>query len=143
MEKIKYIKPKETDGNYVMNFKQIGKGVALSIAICIALLLLSAVLFTYTSMSLSFVSLISNTVFYAGALFSGLISGYGLRANGWLHGIISGGIFVFVILLISFFAEITDAKFVFPFLKIILSVVLGGIGGIVGVNIYPQKNNRR
>ena len=143
MEKIKYIKSKDNDGNSRLNLRKIGKGVALSTTVCIVLLLVAAVLLTYTNMSISIANLISNSVFYIGAFLSGVISSYGLKADGWLHGIISGTIYFLIIWMAAFLANVTDEQLVFQFLKIVLSVVSGATGGIAGVNIRPKKNSRR
>lgn len=139
MKKIKYIKSNDVEIKSGFDLIQITKGVLIASIISLCLLLLAAIMLTYTDVSLLSSKLISNIIFYVGALLSGLIAGYGLKFNGWSHGLISGGLYVCIILAINLLLNFNEIASSIPILKIILSCVLGCSGGVLGVNIPGRR----
>lgn len=142
LKKIKYIKSTDNENNSEFNFKQILKGVLISAFISICFLVVAAIVLTYTNISLGLAEILSSIVFYIGALLCGLIAGLGAKYNGWIHGLIAGIMYVCLILLVSISVNIKDGGFAFPFLKIIVSCILGCVGGITGVNVPIRKVKR-
>ena len=138
MDKIKYFKQKDVTRNINLNLKQITKGVICSTVVSIVLLLVAAILLTYTNASISFVKLFSNIIFYIGAMLSGIICSINIKSNGWLHGLIAGGAYVFLIFFVGLCVNMSEFSFKF-ILKLLLSLLFGGAGGVVGVNVRVSK----
>ncbi len=139
MDKIKYFGPKDINGNSKIDFKQILRGIVWSATLCIILLLISAVVLTYTNVSISLAGVLSNIIFYIGAISSGMLSSSKIKSNGWLHGLISGGVYACVIFFVTFLVNISEIKLNLLLLKLLASLFLGGVGGIVGVNVFSKK----
>ena len=142
MEKIKYIKPREVSEGSKLNFKQIIRGVVLATVFAIICLLISAFVFTYTNISMSFVKAVSNFIFYASAFAGGLIAGFNQKSFGWLHGMLAGIIYLLMIFSICVLSDISVVKMQLPLIKFVFSAILSGVGGIVGVNIKIKKKRR-
>ena len=143
MEKIKYFKSKNQSENTKPDIKRIIKGVILAFVFTIIFLVLFSVIFTYTDISLSVAGMVGSTIFYAGATVSGIVSSFNLKSRGWLHGVIAGCIYVCAIWIVNLLAGMPGTKVVFPLMKIIVSALLGSIGGIIGVNLHFNSKGRR
>lgn len=143
MKKIKYFKAKNPNENAKADIKKITRGVIFALIFTIMLLALFSVVFTYTDMKLSMADLIGSTIFYFGAITSGIVSSYNLKYRGWLHGGIAGCIYVCIIWIINILSGLSGTKVVFPLVKIILSSLLGSVGGIIGVNLKFKEKRRR
>ena len=84
------------------------------------------------------VTMFSSVALCVGAYFGGLLAAKRRRKNGLLMGVLCGLFMFFVILIISTCFIRTIASFS-PSFKLVLTILSGGIGGIVGVN---SKNSR-
>lgn len=143
MEKIKYFKAKESVEGTKIDLKQILKGVVCATVIALICLIVAAIMFTYTNISMSFVKIISNVIFYAGVFVGGVIASFKKKSCGWLHGAIAGLIYTLLIWVIRILSDVSGVQIQLPFVKIIFGIVLGALGGIVGVNIKTKSNKRR
>lgn len=139
MDKIKYFKQKDVTGNTNPDFKQVIKGVIWSTTASVLLLIITAIVLTYTNVSISFVKLFSNVIFYIGAMLSGIISSIKIKSNGWLHGIIAGGVYAFLLFFVGFCVNVSGVRIKSLLVKFLLSLFFGGTGGIVGVNVRVSK----
>ena len=101
MEKIKYIKVKDKASNSKIDFRQILKGVVLAAVLAIVLLVIGAMVFTYTDISMTFVNSTAGVVFYVCAFIGGMIGSMKLKVYGWMHGLLSGFIYAIIIFVIN------------------------------------------
>lgn len=110
------------------------KSLAYSYLATLLAVLLYNVLLTFTSMS-------GNTITMAASFITTLASAYGgfyasvkIKEKGLIYGMLVGLLYITVMLLVVFLAN--DAfKFEMNMVyKMLLTVVSGGIGGILGVN---------
>ena len=143
MGKIKYFSVKDSGADFKINLIHILKGVVVSTALAIFLLLVAALLFTYTDISMTFVKNVGNIVFYTAAFISGIAGSYKLKSFGWLHGLLAGIIYSLVVFTVGLLSEVKNTTVHFPAIKILLSTLIGGVGGISGVNLNFSKNKRR
>ena len=72
---------------------------------------------------------------YAAVVLGAFLTGHRLKTRGWLGGIISAVVFgVFLLILAKIFGQAISFKL--SFVKMIILVLLGLVGGILGVNLY-------
>lgn len=111
------------------------KGLAVSYIITFAIILIMALLLTYTSFKESTIPII-NTIAMIGSIVCGSIY---LTLNtgekGWLNGMLIGFLY-FLILLILTKTFVKTLNFnVYSFSKFMISLVTGIIGGMIGINL--------
>ncbi|MBQ2897411.1 MAG: TIGR04086 family membrane protein [Clostridia bacterium] len=138
MSKISYIKSIDNSQQNI-NFKRAFKGVLISIFVNIALLILLAVIITYSNLEIDYAPLIGKSIFYLGAFLSGFFSSLGIKNNGWILGLLSGIVYSLTILL---FGALASENFSFKLSLITtpaLAIILGVIGGIAGINVRIKK----
>lgn len=112
-------------------FKSIGKSLIITV---IFMLIISAII-TYTSVSESILSPITAVVMVLSIAYSGLLSAARLRKNGLFHGLITGVIYILLVLFLSW-ALIRDFSVdKFAIIKGMIGMASGGIGGMIGVNL--------
>lgn len=111
------------------------KSVAISALFAFMIFLIMAIIVTYTSAPESIIPLVTSIVMVLSIAFSGLITAIKKKKNGFLQGLITGGIYVIFIILLSwiFIDKFSFDKFII--IKGITGIISGGIGGMIGVNL--------
>lgn len=128
---------KKLEGNSKFsNLLKIIKGSIISILISLILLLITAVILTYTNVSESVIPGAIIIISALSILIGSILSSMNIKKNGLLNGLLVGLIYMAVIYLIS---SITITGFNIN-LKTIIMLVASGlagiVGGIIGVNIH-------
>ena len=121
----------ENNSNCIFN---ILKGTAISIVITFALLIIFSAILTYTSVNENTMPAVIIIVTALSILIGSQVTTSKMKKNGIVNGILVGGIyFVFLYILSS----IISKNFTLNNYSIIMmatNILLGGIGGIIGVN---------
>ena len=121
----------ENNSNCIFN---ILKGTAISIVITFALLIIFSAILTYTSVNENTMPDVIIIVTALSILIVSQVTTSKMKKNGIVNGILVGGIyFVFLYILSS----IISKNFTLNNYSIIMmatNILLGGIGGIIGVN---------
>ncbi len=128
---------KKSEGNTrFSNLLKITKGSIISVLISLILLLITAVILTYTNVSESVIPGAIIIISALSILIGSILSSMNIKKNGLLNGLLVGLIYMVVIYLIS---SITITGFSINIKTIIMLVssgLAGIVGGIIGVNIH-------
>lgn len=119
------------------------KGVFIAAIFTLSVLLIAALVLSYTPLPASSIPYISYFVQAVGAVISGYIPAKRAGTRGILTGGVAGGLYILIIWLI---ASLVADGLVFGshILKMIaISVIAGAIGGILGVNLKSSNNNKK
>lgn len=114
--------------------KNISKGVIISLITTCIMLLVFAILLTYTNINEDVIDTVIIIITAISILIGSSIGNLKIRKNGLLNGAIIGGSYISIIYLIS---SILNWRFSLSFQSIIMitiGVVFGILGGIIGVN---------
>lgn len=114
---------------------RIVRGSVISIILTLLLLLIFAVVLTYTPISENTINPVIIVISGISILVGSSISSLKIRKNGLINGALVGLIYILTIYLIS---SITGTGFVinvYSLIMIIVSIITGMIGGIIGVNM--------
>ena len=124
-----------------MKTKSLGKGIyllkglVLAFLITAILILISSIILTFTSLSESKMNLLNTIVMIISITTGSVYVAAMVKEKGWLNG----GLLGFCYLLILFLINILFLKplivDVFLFSRLLISIVMGIIGGIIGINI--------
>jgi len=120
-------------------FKQILKGVALAFVISIVLILISAVIMTYSPIPDEMTRAVTIAVSGISVLFAGLVTARKSRRQGWLSGATCGLLYA---LFLYIFGSLIMLDFSITLYTLIVGVMgffLGALGGIVGINTKKRK----
>lgn len=120
--------------NNTNNVVKILKGTVISILITIVLLIAFAGVLTYTSINedtMPTAIIIATTL---SILIGSQITTSNIKKNGILNGILVGIIYVFLLYIISSCITRNFSLNNYSIIMMSTSVLLGGIGGIIGVN---------
>ena len=112
----------------------LAKGVGISLIITVILLIIFSVLLAYTSISESVISPVIMVITAISILIGSSIVNIKIKKNGLINGGIIGGTYILTIYLIS---SILNWKFTLnlqAIIMIILTIAVGILGGIIGVN---------
>lgn len=111
------------------------KGLAVSYIITFAIILIMALLLTYTSLKESTIPII-NTMAMIGSIVCGSIY---LTLNtgekGWLNGMLIGFLYFLILLILNKTFIKTFSFNTYSFSKFMISLVTGIIGGMIGINL--------
>lgn len=114
--------------------KNISKGVIISLITTCIMLLVFAILLTYTNINEDVIDTVIIIITAISILIGSSIGNLKIRKNGLLNGAIIGCSYISIIYLIS---SILNWRFSLSFQSIIMitiGVVFGILGGIIGVN---------
>lgn len=115
--------------------KKILKGYLVSFIISIICLCIYAILLTNTSISESTINTIIIIIVGISILIGSSISSMSIKKNGIINGLCVGGVYIFSLYILS---SIITGNFSFTLSSLIIisvGIIVGGIGGIIGVNI--------
>ncbi|SHJ51288.1 TIGR04086 family membrane protein [Paramaledivibacter caminithermalis] len=112
-------------------FRSIFKALVYTLII----MLISAAIITFTSVPESIIPFMTFVIMVLSIAFSGLLSARVFQKNGFMHGLVTGSIYILFIVFLSwiFIDDFTIDKYLV--LKAVIGIVSGGVGGIIGVNI--------
>ena len=114
--------------------KNITKGVLISLISTVMMLLLFAILLTYTNVNEDIINTVITVITWISILIGSSIGNFKMKKNGLLNGAIIGGMYIFTIYMIS---SILNWRFSLNFQSIIMIItgmIFGILGGIIGVN---------
>jgi len=121
--------------NLNQNFVRIIKGSGASFIISLVLLLIYAILLTYTNIPESTMTTVIITISGISILIGSTIGSLKIKKQGMLNGLLIGLIYALGMYLISSIlltGFMIDAKSI---IMIIVCMITGMIGGIIGVNL--------
>ncbi len=112
----------------------IAKGVGIALVTTFVLLVIFAIVLTYTQISETIMSPVIMIITAISILIGSSIGNIKIKKNGLINGALIGGIYIFTIYLIS---SILNWKFgleIQSIIMIVIGMVFGILGGIIGVN---------
>lgn len=128
-------------GSENQTLKNIGKGILISLITTFVLLIIFAILLTFTNINENVINPVIITITAISILIGSSIGNIKIKRNGILNGAIVGGAYILIIYLIS---SILNWKFSLDMQSLIMitiGVIFGMIGGIIGVNKKIMKNS--
>ena len=112
------------------------RGLAFAFIITFILLLIVAFVLRFTDIRESNIALLNNLVLTASIVFSSAILGRKVKDKGWLNGAILGFLYYFIIIILNFLFNRPLNFSMFLFIKLIIAIALGAIGGMIGINLH-------
>lgn len=116
------------------NSIKIVKGSVLAITISIILLLIFAATLTYTNINEQVIPTVIIIITAVSILIGSQITASHIQKNGILNGVAVGLIYVMCLYLISSIISQNFSLNNYSIILIATSVMIGGLGGIIGVN---------
>lgn len=111
------------------------KGIIISFIISIICIIITSIILRFTNIQESKLTLINNITMTLSICLGSMYLAIKSKENGWLHGSILGGIYYIIILVLKvIFINENIFKSTY-LLRLIVSVILGAIGGIIGINL--------
>ncbi|NLM50124.1 MAG: TIGR04086 family membrane protein [Clostridiaceae bacterium] len=130
MRKPNFLSPENQGKRPVMKF---AKSILTALIVSLALLVILSVIITYTSVPENAIGVSVDVISVFGVFLAGLLAARNVENKGWLYGLISGAIFMVLLLLIGYlvFDGVPFRNFnIFLVIMCLLSAVLGGMIGI-------------
>ena len=124
-----------SDNEFKKSIIRIVKGSVTSIVLTLVLLLIFALILTYTAITENTIKPVIIVVTGISILVGSSVSTLKIRKNGLINGSLVGLIYILTIYLIS---SITGTGFsinIYSLIMVIVSIITGMIGGIIGVNM--------
>lgn len=121
----------EKENNQIIN---IVKGVGISLISSLLLLIIFAVVLTFTNISETVVGPVIIILTAISILFGSSISNMKIKKNGLLNGGLIGGMYMLTIYLISSILNWDFTLNLEALIFIVVGIAFGLLGGIIGVN---------
>ena len=112
----------------------IAKGVVISLIATVILLLIFAVILTYTQVSETIINPVIIVITAISILIGSSIGNVKIKKNGLLNGALIGGFYILTIYLISSILNWHFGLNVQSLIMIAVGMIFGILGGIIGVN---------
>ncbi len=116
------------------NLIRILKGSAFAIIITLCLLMVYSAILTYTNVNENGIPIFVITATAASVLIGSLLATSKIQKNGIINGVLVGGIYVFSLYIISSIITKNFSLNNYSIIMMATCLLIGGIGGIVGVN---------
>lgn len=113
---------------------RITKGLTISIIISLISIFIFSIILTYSSISEGIIPIAIIVLTFISILIGTIISTRTVRKNGMLNGGIIGGVYVFMLYIISSISNTGFQLNTYTILMIIFGLLAGIIGGIIGIN---------
>ena len=114
--------------------KNIAKGVGISLISTCIMLLIFAILLTYTSIEENIMDSVIIIIPAISILIGSSIGNVNIKRNGLINGAIVGGSYILIIYLISSILNWRFSLNVKSIIMIVVGIAFGILGGIIGVN---------
>lgn len=116
------------------NLIKVIKGSIISILISLVMLLIFAILLTYTNIKETIIPTVIIVISAISILIGSMLSSVHIKKNGLLNGASVGAIYILTIYILSSIF-ITGFNFSLKaIIMLVVSIIAGMIGGIIGVN---------
>ena len=115
--------------------KNIAKGVGISLISTCIMLLIFAILLTYTSIEENIMDSVIIIIPAISILIGSSIGNVNIKRNGLINGAIVGGSYILIIYLISSILNWRFSLNVKSIIMIVVGIAFGMLGGIIGVNL--------
>lgn len=112
----------------------IAKGVGIALLTTFILLLIFAILLTYTKISEKMINPVIIVITAVSILIGSSIENIKIKKNGLVNGALIGGIYIFTIYLISSILNWRFGLEIQSIIMIVVGMIFGILGGIIGVN---------
>lgn len=112
----------------------IAKGVGIALLSTFILLLIFATILTYTEVSETMINPVIIIVTAISILIGSSIGNIKIKKNGIVNGALIGGIYIFIIYLISSILNWEFGLKIQSIIMIVVGMIFGILGGIIGVN---------
>jgi len=111
------------------------QGLVLAFIVTILLIFIFSMMLTYTNLSESKMNLLNTIVMIISITSGSAYVAIKIKEKGWLNGGILGLAYFLIVLLINLVFLKPFIIDIFLFSRLIISIVMGVIGGIIGINI--------
>lgn len=125
---------KVNENNSTSSIVRVLKGSAISMLASIVLLMIFATLLTYTNVNENTMPTVIIIVTALSILIGSQITTSRIRKNGIFNGSLVGIIYIIILYLISSVITKNFSLNSYSIIMIATSIIIGGIGGIIGVN---------
>jgi putative membrane protein (TIGR04086 family) len=113
-------------------------GVLVAYAVTCTAFIACAMALTYTGLSESAVPMIITIACVVSVFIAGFDASRASERNGWMWGLIAGGIYAFILFCVLSWVSKGIAFDIRSVTLIVLSAASGGVGGIVGINFQRK-----
>ena len=125
--------------SFSLKLKVFLTSILLSFIICAILLVLGALIITYVNTSLNLFPIVAFLIILISCFCGSFFCSRKIGSMGLIYGIIFGIIFFVIIYLIGFFSFDAVKFDLIILLRFITTAIVGGVGGILGVNFKKKK----
>lgn len=141
MPSIHYFQNGDGGESRPFRFKSVLFGAVFGVAVAFLLLALCAYLMLICAMSPDRAGMISKIVLFIGAFAAGIFAGRGNKSGGWLIGLLTGLLYVLILLSVGILESEVNILSFSAIPVIITCCIVGLIGGIFGINL--KKSNKK
>lgn len=111
------------------------KGLVLSFMITIVLITIMSLLLRFTDLREGKLPLLNNIIMLMSIALSSMYMAIKVREKGWLNGAALGFGYYLIIILINFVVLKSVPLNMVTAVKLMMSVLIGSIGGMIGINL--------
>jgi putative membrane protein (TIGR04086 family) len=111
------------------------KGLLISCSITLLFTMIISLLLTYTNMMETSIPLWNTITLIVSIVSGAMYSTVKIGEKGWLNGAIIGLLYFLILFLLNYLLVKSSRLNSFSYLKLFISIVIGMIGGMIGINL--------
>lgn len=130
---------KKDDSNqklYMIYIKAVSRGIIISIV----LLLLTSLIFYFTSLNHDIIGTVVIIIAVISICYAGIYAAVKRGQKGYLHGACTGAIYMIILFLIAYLADRGQVSIKSSCIMFAMSVVVGALSGMIGM-VLGNKNS--
>lgn len=118
-----------------LKLKFLAKSLLLSFCITILMIFVFSLIFQFTNLRETRILFINNIIMVISIFVPSIYLALKVKEDGWLNGFLLGFIYYLVIISLNIF--LFKSKIMIPFSigRLLLTSIIGTIGGIIGINL--------
>ncbi|CDI50376.1 TIGR04086 family membrane protein [Clostridium tetani] len=117
------------------SFAPIGEGILRSSILTVALMVIYAIIMSFTDLSDKFNSIFYIIVSILSIMYGTIYAVKKIEKRGWLVGIIVATIYMIIIYMLSLIAGNTPGIYYVRIIRFLMAILVGILSGMIGVNI--------
>ena len=124
-------------------FANIFKNVFMAYGLSLTLLIVFAMVLTYTSFPESSISTVVLIVSIISILFGAKLSATKAKSRGWLIGSVTGFLYMLILYFVSLFFNQRPILDMHVLFILLMGFIVGAVGGIIGINFKKTEKRYR
>ncbi len=124
-----------TDKNEINYPITLLKGIVFSLIITVILIIVLALILTYTSLSEGIIPIVNSIIMILSIALGSIYVSVKINRLGWLNGALTGLLYILILVILGNMFVDSFKLDIFILFRILIALITGAVGGMIGINL--------